>query len=271
VERRRIDSPKNPLVKELLRLRERRERDRGKRFVIEGVREVDRALAAGVPLHELLLAPELTSPDGLALAGRAERAGIRVTELATAAFERLSLRERPDGLMAVAPTWNTDLEQLELVERPLLLVIDGLEKPGNLGALLRTADAVDAHAVLVTGAGTDPFNPNVIRASMGSVFSRPVVTTSRDELLEFLVAREIRLVATSPGAERPYWDADLRGSVALILGAEHSGLGHEWLEASDQRVSIPMKGMADSLNVATAGALVLYEAMRQRRGADGRV
>jgi TrmH family RNA methyltransferase len=266
VERRRIDSPKNPQIKELLRLRERRERDRSGRFLIEGVREVDRALSAGVPLSEFLIAPELTRPDGLALAGRAERAGIRVTELAAGAFGRLSLREHPDGVLAVAPTWRTDLDQLELVTDPLLLVIDGLEKPGNLGALLRTADAVDAHAVLVTGQGTDPFNPNVIRASMGSVFSRPVVTTTGAQLRSFLRDRGVRLVATSPAAAEPYWNADLRGAVALVMGTEHAGLDQDWLEAADQRVSIPMAGMADSLNVATAGALVLYEALRQRRG-----
>jgi TrmH family RNA methyltransferase len=265
VERRRIDSPKNPLVKELVRLRERRERDRSGRFLIEGQREVERALSAGVPLTDLLIAPELAAPVGLALAARAERSSIPVTELAAAAFERASMREHPDGVLAVAPTWRSELAELELGPDPLLLVLDGLEKPGNLGALLRTADAVDADAVIVTGRGTDPFNPNVIRASMGSVFSRPLVTATDRALREFLRAAGIRIVATAPAADRPYWDAGLRGPVALVLGTEHEGLGEEWLAAADDRVTIPMAGMADSLNVATAGALVLYEALRQRR------
>lgn len=267
MERKRVDSPKNPLVKELVRLRERRDRDRSGRFLIEGTREVERALSAGVPLDELVIAPELMRPDGLALASRSERSSIPVTELSAEAFRKGSMREHPDGVLAIAPTWRTALAELNLGRDPLLLVLDGLEKPGNLGALLRTTDAVDADAVLVTGKGTDPFNPNVIRASMGSVFSRPLVTTSREEVLAFLADGAVRVVATSPGAEKPYWGADLTGAVALVLGAEHLGLGAEWLAAADERVFIPMAGMADSLNVATAGALVLYEALRQRTAA----
>jgi TrmH family RNA methyltransferase len=266
VERRRIDSPKNPLVKELVRLRERRERDRSGRFLIEGAREVERALSAGVPLDELLVAPELTAPQALALAARAERSSIRVTEMAAAAFRRASMREHPDGVLALAPTWRSELDELELAPDPLLLILDGLEKPGNLGALLRTADAVDADAVIMTGHGTDPFNPNVIRASMGSVFNRPVLTADEGPLLEFLRAARARIVATTPAGDKPFWDADLRGATALVLGTEHEGLSGGWLEEADERVLIPMAGLADSLNVATAGALVLYEALRQRRG-----
>ncbi|HEX7002596.1 MAG TPA: RNA methyltransferase [Trueperaceae bacterium] len=263
--RRRIDSPKNANVKELLRLRERRARDRSERFLIEGAREVERALTAGVPLLEVLVAPEVARPETLALASSAEASGIPVTELSALAFERLSAREHPDGVMALAPTWRTEPADLRLPAKPLLLVLDGLEKPGNLGALLRTADAVDADAVCVTGPGTDPFNPNVIRASMGSLFSRPLVTASTEGLRSFLASKSVRIVATSPAAEKPYWDADLTGGVAIVLGSEHEGLGSEWLQGSDERVRIPMAGMADSLNVATAGALLLYEALRQRR------
>lgn len=268
MKRKRVDSPKNPLIKQLLRLRERRERERSGKFLIEGVREVERALAAGIPIEQVLLAPELARPEALALAATAERDALPVSELAAAAFARLSIRENPDGLMALAPTWRTDLGELELPDEPLLLVVDGVEKPGNLGALLRTADAVDADAVFVTGPGTDPFNPNVIRASMGSIFSRPLVTTTSEELRQFLGEHGVRVVATSPGAEKPFWDADLKGPLALILGAEHEGLGSSWLGSAHARVHIPMAGMADSLNVATAGALLLYEALRQRRAAD---
>lgn len=271
VERRRIDSSKNPRVKELVRLRERRERERSGLFLIEGAREIERAFTAGVPISELLIAPELVRPATLALASRAERSGIRVTELSSSAFTRASMRESPDGVLAIAPTWRTELPELELPPLPLLLILDGLEKPGNLGALLRTADAVDVDAVLVTGAGTDPFNPNVIRSSMGSLFSRPLVTADESQLMMFLSDRGIRVVATSPAAARPFWDAELQGAVALVLGTEHQGLGGGWLEASHEQVAIPMAGMADSLNVATAGALVLYEALRQRRqGPHGR-
>lgn len=265
MERRRIDSPKNPLVKELVRLRDRRERDRSGRFLIEGTREVERALSAGVPIGELLVAPELMRPEALALASRVESSEITVTELSGSAFGRISMREHPDGVLAVAPTWRTELAELELGPEPLLLVLDGLEKPGNLGALLRTSDAVDADAVFVTGRGTDPFNPNVIRSSMGSVFSRPLVTADETELREFLRDHDVRMVAATPAAEKPYWDAYLRGKVAVVLGTEHQGLGEGWLSGASERVHVPMAGMADSLNVATAGALMLYEALRQRR------
>ena len=263
--RKRIESPRNPLVKELLRLHERRGRERSGRFLIEGTREVERALEAGVPVLEVLLAPELAGPETLALASTAEARGLPVNELTGTAFGRLSVRENPDGMLAVAETWTVEPEQLQLPDDPLLLVLDGLEKPGNLGALLRTADAVDADAVFVTGPGTDPFNPNVIRASMGSVFSRPLVQLGGERLRHFLAAAGVRTVATSPSAAKPFWDASLAGPTAIVLGTEHEGLGVEWLETADERVHIPMAGLADSLNVATAGALLLYEALRQRR------
>lgn len=246
-------------------MRERRVRERSGTFVIEGERELERALSAGIVLKELLLAPELVRPEGLSLASRVESAGLRVTELTAAAFSRASIREHPDGLLALAEKPPVELDELALSPQPLLLVVDGLEKPGNLGALLRTADAADLDAVLVAGRGTDVFNPNVVRASMGSVFSRAVVTAQSNVIRRFLEERHVRLVATSPDAEKPFWEAELTGPLALVLGTEHEGLGAEWLESADERVHIPMAGMADSLNVATAGALVLYEALRQRR------
>ena len=142
---------------------------------------------------------------------------------------------------------------------------DGLEKPGNLGALLRTADGAGLDAVFLTGEGTDLTNPNVIRASMGSVFSRPVRTAGAPALLEWLTARGFKLVAATPGADTSFWDADYQGATAILLGTEHEGLSPAWLEAASTRVAIPMRGLADSLNVATAGALLVYEALRQRR------
>lgn len=265
MERRRIDSPKNPLLKETARLRERRERERNGRFLIEGTREVERAASAGVLLERVFVAPELARPEGRSLASRLERGRAEVIELTAIAFSKLSMRQNPDGLLAVARTWLPTVDQLELPADPLLLIVDGLEKPGNLGALIRTADAAAASAVLSSGSGTDPFNPNVIRASMGSIFSTPFAVAEASTLLAFLAKRRVRIVATSPDAPVSYWDADLRGPLALVVGTEHHGLGPDWLTAADERVKIPMAaGLADSLNVATAGALVLYEALRQR-------
>lgn len=261
----RITSSQNPELRARAKLRERRGRNKEGRFLIEGVREVTRALEAGVKLEALYLCPELIKEDGHEVIGRAESAGISPTELAEAAFKVLSYRENPDGLIAVAVRQSKTLTGLTLPEDALVVVVEGLEKPGNLGALLRTADSVGAHALFATGPGTDLENPNVIRSSMGSIFSRPVLAVEGDELLPWLQAESFSLVATTPHTDTLYWDASYTGRTAILLGAEHEGLSRVWLDAADVRVKIPMHGLADSLNVATSGALLLYEALRQRR------
>ena len=263
--RKRLESPKNPEVKGLVRLKERRIRDREGRYLIEGERETRRAFEAGVPLRTLYLCLDFMRPEGHALAKELEDVGVDTVELSKEAFSRVSYRDAPDGVLAVAAVQPRELDGLELSKNALVLVLDGLEKPGNLGALLRTADGAGLDAVFLTGEGTDLTNPNVIRASMGSVFSRPVRTVAAPALLEWLNARDFTLVAASPGADASFWDADYRGGVAIVLGAEHEGLSPLWLEAAHTRVAIPMRGLADSLNVATAGALLVYEALRQRR------
>lgn len=265
--RRRLDSSKNPEVRALAKLKERRARVREGRFLIEGVREVARAREAGLMLERLYVCPELLGEEGRALIAQLEAEGtVGATDLSPAAFSALSHRENPDGVLAAARTAAFRLDDLELGTDALVLVVDGLEKPGNLGALLRTADGVDAGAVFATGAGTDFENPNVIRSSMGSVFSRPALHAPTPELLAWLRAEGFRLVATTPHTDTLYWDAPYTGRTAILLGTEHDGLSPLWLSAADVRVKIPMRGLADSLNVATAGALLLYEALRQRRG-----
>ena len=263
--RKRIESPKNPEVKGLVRLKERRVREREGRFLIEGERETRRALSAGVPLRTLYMCLDFMRPAGHALAAELQDAGVDAVELSREAFSRVSYRDAPDGVLAVARVQPRELGGLELPQSALVLVLDGLEKPGNLGALLRTADGAGLDAVFLTGEGTDLTNPNVIRASMGSVFAHPVRTVAAPELLEWLLERNFNLVAASPGAEVSFWDADYRGATAVVLGTEHEGLSPLWLEAAHTRVAIPMRGLADSLNVATAGALLVYEALRQRR------
>lgn len=259
-----IHSPANPEIKALLRLRQRRERERQGQFVIEGTRELAQALAAGVTLMRLYTCPELFRPEAAALLAAAPPEVGRV-EVTPEVFAKLSYRDNPDGLLALARRRTYALSDLTLTENALLLVLVGLEKPGNLGALLRTADGAGASAVLLSDGGTDLENPNVIRASMGSVFSRPVLDVDGPTLLAWLRAQGCRIIAASPHAATLYWDADLTGNVAIVLGAEHTGLSPTWLAAADAQVSIPMRGLADSLNVATAGALLLYEALRQRR------
>ncbi len=268
---RRIDSARNPLVKEVAALKARRERDRTGRTLVEGLREAERAAEAGLPLVWLLLAPDLW-PAGHreaaeALQEAASARGADVIELSPDAFRRLSLRQHPDGVALVALEPARGLEQLSLPPDPLVLVLDGIEKPGNVGALLRTADAAGVDGVLVTGQGTDLRNPNVIRASMGSVFALPVVGAASTEALAWLRAADLRVIASTPHADRAHWDADYRGGVAIVLGSEHAGLGATWLDAAEQQVRIPMRSRAaDSLNVGVAGSVLLFEAMRQRRG-----
>ncbi len=268
----RITSTRNDRVKDLVRLGDRRHRERQGRFVIEGVREVGRALDAGVAIDELYVCPALLRDEGRALLERArglDGAPIPTIELAAEPFAKASRRQGADGVLAVAPTWRTDLDRLALSARPLVLVVDGLEKPGNLGALLRTAEAAGVDAVLATGGGTDVFNPNVVRASMGSLFAQPVAAADTAQLLPWLATHVGTVVATSPSAETVFWDAALHdpAGVAIVLGPEHEGLEARWLDAATQRVRVPMRSaLADSLNVATTGALLLYEALRQRRG-----
>ncbi|MFC6617454.1 TrmH family RNA methyltransferase [Deinococcus radiophilus] len=254
-----ITSTQNPTVKRLVRLRgSRRAREEERAVLIEGARETARALAAGWAAQELYLCPALFSPEAAALAAQLAEA----TDLSREAFAKVSGREHPDGVLMLADAPQACWPQLE--SSALIVVLHGLEKPGNVGAILRTVDGVGADGVLVLGRGADVFGPNVIRASQGSVFNVPLVQAEEAEAWTWLEEEGFRLVACTPDAPQTLWDADLTGRVALLLGTEHAGLPAEW-RATEYAVSIPMRGQADSLNVSTAAAVVLYEALRQRR------
>ncbi|WP_424949279.1 TrmH family RNA methyltransferase [Deinococcus sp.] len=258
-----INSLQNSQVKRLVRLKSRREREAEGVWLIEGARELGRAQGSGVQFLEVFACPELYSGEAAAVSGRLEP-GI-LTLLSRAAFEKASHRENPDGLLALAVPPSPALPQVD--GAALLLVLMGLEKPGNLGALLRTADGVGVDAVLVVGEGTDLGNPGVIRASQGSLFTQRVIALPEQVALVWLREQGFRLVACTPEAATLYWNAPLTGRVALCLGSEHGGLPETWRAQAELRVGIPMRGQADSLNVSVAGALVLYEALRQRQQA----
>lgn len=255
-----ITSVHNPELKALARLRERRDREREGRFLIEGTRELRRALQGGVNVQSVCVCPSLLRPEGRDLLARL--GGTDLVELSEAAFAKLSVRENPDGLIGVAGVVARELPALP--PSALVLVLVGVEKPGNLGALLRTADGVGVDGVILAGGGVDLHNPNVIRASQGSVFTLPVTTLHDEAALAFLREQDFRLFAVTPEGAASYWHADLTGRAALALGTEHAGLPDRWKAAAHRTLAIPMRGAADSLNVATAGALVLYEALRQR-------
>ena len=264
------------MIKRLVRLRTRRERDAQGVWLIEGARELERAAQAGIRLLHLFTCTELLSVDAARVRPVLEgQESMDTTELSRPAFEKVSGRENPDGLLALAVPPSPALPVPG--EQTTVLLLLGLEKPGNLGALLRSADGAGVDAVLVVedgpekgspgageGRGTDLGNPGVIRASQGSLFSQPVLSLPEDQVLSWLRHHRFSLVACTPEATLPYWDAPLSGRVALCLGSEHGGLPERWRELADVRVSIPMQGQADSLNVSVAGALVLYEALRQR-------
>ena len=260
-----VRSLTNPLVKRLVRLRERRAREREGVVLVEGARELARALAGGWPIELLAWCPERFSDDARAQHATLVAAAREQRRLAPEPFDKASQRERPDGVIGLVRAPARDAGDLPWPADGLYLVIAGLEKPGNVGALLRSADAAGCDAVFVTGAGTDLANPNVVRSSMGSLFSRPVLHLDDATLRATLRARGVRVVATSPAAPAPYWSHPLQGSVAIVVGPEHDGLDAAWLAAADALVAVPMRGSADSLNVATTGALVLFEALRQRQ------
>jgi RNA methyltransferase, TrmH family len=262
----KISSLQNPRIKQLVRLRERRERDEAGVFLVEGYREIRRALERGVRLRELYFAPEwFLGENEPVLLSQARAAGARLLELSREAFAKVAYRERPDGLLAVAPQWRLALDALTLPEVPFLLVVESIEKPGNLGTILRGADAAGCHAVIACDPVTDLFNPNVVRASTGVLFSVPCAVASSPEVHAWLHRHRIRTVATTPAAETVYSDADLRGPLAVVMGSEQYGLSEFWLERADLPVRIPMSGQADSLNVAMATIITLFEALRQRR------
>jgi TrmH family RNA methyltransferase len=270
----KISSLQNPRVKQLVKLRDRRPRDEAGVFLIEGYREIRRALEKQVPLAELYFAPSwFLGENEPALIEQARQAGAQLFELTKEAFAKVAYRERPDGLLAVAPQWKRSLADLERTvptlagatgKPPFLLVVEAIEKPGNLGTILRSADAAGCDAVIVCDPVTDIFNPNVVRASTGVLFSVPLVVEESANVLTWLRQKSIRTAATTPSAEKLYTDADLRGPLAVIMGSEQYGLSEFWLKNSDQPIRIPMAGQADSLNVAMATIITLFEAVRQR-------
>jgi len=271
-----ITSPANPRLKTVVGLRRRRARDEAGLTVVEGHEELALALAAGIAPRTLFVCPELYSPSGYAgvqeigrqedLVDAARTRGAEIVTLSRAAFEKVAYREGPDGLLGLLPSVDRPLTALALPADPFVLLAEGVEKPGNLGAILRTADAAGVDAVVAADPVTDWGNPNVVRASKGTVYAVPVAAASTAETLGWVRSHGIRLVVTTPEASDLHTDVDLTGAVAIAVGAEKHGASARLLESADIRVRIPMSGKANSLNVGAAAAVVLFEAVRQRMG-----
>lgn len=253
-----ITSLQNPRVKQLVKLREdKKQRQHDGLILVEGYDELTLALACGFVPSTLLTAPELASQT--LSVPHAEN--VTVTR---AVFEKISYRDNPDGWLGIFPMPARTLADLTLSDAPLVIVAESVEKPGNLGAILRTADAAHVDAVLVCDPRVDVWNPNVIRASRGAVFAVPVVEVKSPEALSWLRSRKMRVLAATPSAEALYTSVDMKSPLAIAVGTEDEGLSDFWMQNADLRVKIPMAGRVNSLNVSIATALMTYEARRQR-------
>ena len=265
----RVSSPQNPRIKQLLRLQQKSAERRALGLtLVEGLRELTIAIEAGVAVATIYTCPELASATSFAdlntlFAGRPNAP--EWFEVTRPVFEKVAYREGSDGLLAVLRTPARTLADLRLPPNPLVIVLEAVEKPGNLGAILRTADAAPVDAVLIGDPRTDLFNPNVIRASIGCVFTVPTVAASVADILVFLKEKGIRTYAAALAPEaRSYTEYDFCGPIALVMGTEAEGLSPQMREACDETVIIPMMGRIDSLNVSVATAVLTFEAVRQR-------
>jgi len=256
-----IASTGNPRIKSLVRLRTRRQRDATGLFLVEGERELESALG-GHEVLDLYVCADLLTEHGGRVYRRVEEAGaIPITTVSPAVLHKVSLRGNPSGFVAVLRQWEAPLSAVPVADA-LVLVVESIEKPGNLGGMIRSANAAGA-SVVVAEPTTDLFNSNVIRASMGTLFTTPVAVASTGETLAWLGANRIAIYATTPAASRDHTEADLTGPCALVVGSESVGLTPAWLE--HERIRIPMTGTIDSLNASVSAGIVLFEAVRQRR------
>ena len=269
----KIISLTNPRVKELVRLRTAGHRKSSGVTIVDGAREVLRALGSGVKFREFYVCPELVGngEEEKQVKAKLSAANVLVLEVTRSVFTKIAYGDRQEGVLGICETPKRSLADFHLKSDPclsgrqaLVVIVERVEKPGNLGAILRTCDAAGVDGVLVCDSKTDLYNPNVIRASVGTIFTVNTVLCSAEEASCFLKNKGIKIYAASPGAHTIYTRMDLTGPVAFVLGGEQEGLSDFWEKNADARVKIPMRGAADSLNVSTSAAILIYEAIRQR-------
>ena len=261
-----LTSPQNPRIKMLLQLEQKSsERRRAGLFVVEGQRAIEHCLEAGYELDSMFWCPSLMADGGETFMARhaVPNATYEVTE---EVYGKIAYRGSTEGIVALVRERKLTLEELALGEHPLIIVLESVEKPGNLGAVLRSADAAQADAVIVCDPLTDLYNPNLIRSSIGAIFTVPCVACSTDECIAFLKARGIRILTAQLQDSHLYYDTDMRCGTAIVMGTESTGLTDTWRRAADAHIRIPMLGRLDSLNVSVSAAILLFEAVRQRSG-----
>ncbi|MGA2796343.1 MAG: RNA methyltransferase [Thermoguttaceae bacterium] len=281
-----ITSLQNPRVKNAIRLRNARRRQRQQRIIIDGARELARAIQAGVRLVEIFICePLLAGEESQRLRKTLETCGGEILQVSEAVFHKLAFGSRAEGLLGVAEMPIKTLQDLDIIikrphpnplpkgegtfkisptQNPLIAVLESVEKPGNVGAVLRSADAIGVSALILADARTDLYNPNAIRASLGTIFTVPVCEATSSETLAWLRENKISVVAARVDGSMPYTEIDYRRPTAVVLGSEAAGLSSAWMAADITAVRLPMLGAADSLNVSSAAAVIFYEALRQR-------
>jgi len=256
-----ITSTQNPKVKSLLALEKPRERRRQQLFIIEGKKEISLALQAGYKIGNLFYCLDIVPEKDLAALGIDDKLLVPVTQ---EVFDKIAVRENSGGVIAVAEMKTFRLEEIKLNKTPLVLVLESVEKPGNLGAILRTSDAAGVDAVIICDPQTDFYNPNVIRSSLGCIFTRQVAAANSEETIAWLKKNKISINCTYLKAAKPYHEVNYKIPSAIVMGTEATGLSDIWVKNSDANIIIPMQGMIDSMNVSTAAAVVVFEAVRQR-------
>jgi RNA methyltransferase, TrmH family len=261
-----ITSVRNPRIQEIARLRARHGEVRRGDILIDGHRELRRAIESGVAVHEAFWcsSPACGDEEKLVIDLLADRR-VSLTKVNETVFGKIAYGDRKDGIVAVGERPHRELSALRLSAHPLIGAVEGVEKPGNLGAVLRTADGAGVEAILAIDPTTDIYGPNVVRSSLGCVFSVPVVEVTAAQAVEWLASRRIAIVAADPAAPRRYTEVDLTVPIGFVFGNEARGLTGIWKRADVIRASVPMLGLADSLNVSITAALFFYEAMRQRQ------
>lgn len=261
-----IESLKNPTVKSLAQLKEGKNRRKSQTFLVEGAREIARAILGGYTITDLYVCEDRVEEKtrGELQCVRDQVSALKTIGISSPVFEKLAMRSDHDGLLAVAEMKSHRFQDVEIPENPFILIVDRVEKPGNLGALLRSADGAGVDLVILTNAPIDPYSSQTIRSSVGAVFTTPVVSSTGREAIEFLQSRKVTIYSADPDAKEDYFSMNYSKGTAVVLGGEAFGLSPEWKEQI-QTVQIPMNGICDSLNVSVAGAVMLYEVVRQRK------
>lgn len=261
----RITSLQNPHIKNCVKLQQRKERDRQQLMIVEGYRAILCALQNHHPITTLYYSPELFyGEQEAALLHMAEAQGAALYDVSEAAFQKMATATRPDGLLAIAPQQRRNLQEHRPRPNALYLIAEGVEKPSNLGAIIRSADGAGAEALIVCDPQVDLFNPEVLRASVGTFFTLPTLIATTAETIKWCRRHNILTLAATPQADSFYTEVEMRGATAIAVGNEQHGLSNVWLEGADMGIKLPMHGQINSLNVAVAAAILLYEAVRQR-------